>query len=95
MRYGTVTDLPGPDVIGRAVEVFGPAGHGLQLVERGLLNARLDSPAGHVALEVERTSDSRTDVTVETREFDREVQAFIECLPRYSRLGRAVRRRLG
>lgn len=93
MRYGTVTDLSGPDVIARAIQVFGPAGHGLQLVERGLLSARLESPVGHVALEAARTSDDRTEVSIETREFDREVQAFISGMPRYSCLRRMIRRR--
>ena len=84
MRYSTVTDATGPDVVARAVEVFGPAGHGLTLAERNLLKARFESPVGHVALEAERKADERTEVTIETREFDREVQAFIESLPRKS-----------
>lgn len=92
MRYGTVTDASGPDVISRVVETFGPAGHGLRLTERGLLNARLESPLGHVQVEAVRTGDGRSEVTIETREFDREVQAFINTLPRYSAIGRLARK---
>lgn len=84
MRYGTITDATGPDIIARAVEVFGPAGHGLTLSQRDLLTARLDSAVGHVAVEAQRTADGRTEVTIETREFDREVQQFIKDLPRRS-----------
>lgn len=93
MRYGTLTDLTGPDVIRQAVDQFGTAGHGLRLVNRDLLKVRFANQTGHVAVEVNRTANHRTEVTVETREYDREVQAFIQSLPRYSRLRRAWRRR--
>jgi hypothetical protein len=93
MRYGAITDASGPDVISRAVKVFGPAGHGLRLTGRDMLSARFDSPLGHVAVEAERTDDARTDVTIETREYDREVRAFIESLPRKSALRRFIERR--
>jgi len=93
VRYGTQTDLPGPDVIKQAVDLFGAAGHGLTVVERDMLRVRLANQIGHVAVEVSRTADHRTDVTIETREYDREVQAFIQGLPRYSALRRAWRRR--
>lgn len=93
MRYSTITDASGPDVIARAVEVFGPAGHGLRVTERDLLNVRLEHTLGHVALVATRTRDARTDVEIETREFDSEVRAFIENLPRYSALRRWLRRR--
>jgi hypothetical protein len=93
MRYGTLTDLSGPDVVKKAVERFGTAGHGLRLVERSMLAARLADQTGHVAIEVHRTAGNRTEVTIETREYDREVQVFIMSLPRFSRLRRAWRRR--
>ncbi len=92
MRYSSLTDASGPDVITRAVETFGPAGHGLQLTGREMLSARFDSPVGHVALEVARTQDARTEVTIETREFDREVRAFITGLPRRSWLDKVLKR---
>lgn len=81
MRYSTHTDTSGPDVIARAVETFGPAGHGLRMTARDLLSARFESPVGHVAIEAART-DGQVEVTIETREFDREVEAFILALPR-------------
>ena len=93
MRYSAITDAPGPDVIARAVEVFGPAGHGLRVTERDLLNVRLEHTLGHVAVQVARTSNARTEVEIETREFDLEVRAFIDALPRYSALRRWFRRR--
>lgn len=92
MRYSTVTDAPAPDVIARAVETFGPAGHGLQLTGRDMLSARLESSVGHVGVEASRTADARTEVIIETREFDREVEAFITDLPRRSWLARKLRR---
>lgn len=95
MRYGAITDLPGPDVLSRAVLVFGPAGHGLKLVERQLLHVRLENRIGHVRVEVARTEDGRTDLTIETREYDREAVAFIESLPRLTRLGRWLRQKRG
>lgn len=91
MRYSAQTDATGPDVIARAVDVFGPAGHGLTLVDRGMLSARFESQVGHVALEATRT-DGRTEVDIETREFDREVQAFIQDLPRRGWLSRIAGR---
>ena len=95
MRYGSVTDASAPDAIRLAVDRFGAAGIGLRIVERGMLQVRLEGPLGHVAVEASRSSDGRTDLTIETREFDREVQEFISALPRYSRLRLAIRRRRG
>lgn len=95
MRYGMITDATGPDVISRAIAVFGPAGHGLRLVDRQLLEAKLENTAGHVRIEVSRTADGRTDLTIETREYDREVIAFIDSLPQQTRLGRWFRRLKG
>ena len=82
MRYGTTTTMPGPEVIRHAIEVFGPEGHGLTLTERNLLKARLEHQVGHVAIEADLDADGRTELTIETIEFDREVRAFIEQLPR-------------
>lgn len=93
MRYSSLTDASGPDVIIRAVETFGPAGHGLRLTGRDMLSARFESRVGHVALEASRTADARTEVIIETREFDREVEAFITALPRNSWLGNLLKRR--
>jgi hypothetical protein len=93
VRYGTQTDLPVPDVIRQAVDLFGAAGHGLTVIERDMLTVKLANQVGHVAVEVSRTDDHRTVLTIETREYDREVQTFIQDLPRYSRLRRAWRRR--
>ena len=93
MRYGATTDAPGPDVITRAVATFGPGGLGMQMTERDLLSARFENPAGHIALEAQRTADERTEVTIETREYDREVQAFIGDLQRQSAVRRWLRRR--
>lgn len=95
MRYGAVTDLPGPDVIARAVAEFGPAGLGMRLTERDLLSARFENPIGHVALEASRTPDGRTEISVETREYDREVQQFITGLPRRTALRRMLGRWFG
>lgn len=92
MRYSGLTDVSGPDVITRAVETFGPAGHGLQLTGRDMLSARFESPVGHVALETSRTENARTEVIIETREFDREVEAFITALPRRSWLDKLLKR---
>lgn len=92
MRYSSLTDASGPDVITRAVETFGPAGHGLRLSARDMLSARFESGVGHVALEASRTNDSRTEVIIETREFDREVEAFITALPRRSWMDKLMRR---
>lgn len=95
MRYGLITDATGPDVISKAIAVFGPAGHGLRLVDRQMLEVRLENAVGHVRLEVSRTTDRRTDVTIETREYDREVLAFIDSLPQRTRIGRWFRRLRG
>ena len=92
MRYSATTDASEPDVITRAVETFGPDGHGLRLVKRDMRSARFESPVGHVALEAARTDDGRTEVTIETREFDREVEQFITDLPRRSWLEKVLRR---
>lgn len=92
MRYSSLTDASGPDVIIRAVETFGPAGHGLRLTQRDMLSARFESPVGHVAVEAARTDDHRTEVILETREFDHEVQQFITDLPRRSWLDKILRR---
>lgn len=94
MRYSSLTDASGPDVIAQAVSVFGPAGHGLRLTARDMLSARFESEAGHVALEASRTADSRTEVIIETREFDTEVRAFITALPRHSWLVRKFKARM-
>lgn len=94
MRYSTHTDASGPDVIARAVETFGPAGHGLIMTARNLLSARFESQVGHVAIEAARL-DGQTEVTIETREFDREVKAFIHSLPRRGWFDRLVSRLRG
>ena len=83
MRYSTTTTASPPDVIKLARDTFGADGVGLRLATLDLLQARFEGPTGHVAVEARRV-DEMTEVVLETREFDREVRAFIDRLPRQS-----------
>jgi hypothetical protein len=83
MRYSATTTASPPEVIRLARDAFGADGAGMRLAELDLLQARFEAPVGHVAVEARRV-EGLTEVLLETREFDREVRAFINKLPRQS-----------
>jgi len=65
-------------VIDKAVTFFGPGGWGLEVISRAECCARFEGGGGHV--EVQATGKEKgkgSDVTVESREWERAAQAFL------------------
>lgn len=87
-RYSAITSLRPETALTRAVETFGPDGHGLDIVDEDTLHVRLEHETGHVRVEVKPTGTTLTELEIETRGFDREVRQFIGDLPGESTWGR-------
>lgn len=81
MRYLAETRLSADEVLERAERAFGPQSALGLTVSEGKSNRRAFlGGGGHIVVTV-RALDDRTRVTLETREYDREVQAFLRALP--------------
>ena len=71
MRYSAETRLSPAAALLRARAAFGAGGVGLRQTSASLTCLRFDSDVGHVALEARRLPNGTTQLTLETREFDR------------------------
>jgi hypothetical protein len=92
MRYSAHTIVSPATALILARKAFGADGAGLRLTDLTLTSARFSSEPGFVAIEAVRLSAGRTEVVLETREFDAEARSFLLKLPRYTRLGAIWRR---
>ncbi len=75
MRYGKKTKLETSEVLDRAAEYFGEGGLGLELTSRDDCCISLTGGGGHVTVPV--TPGEKTDVDLETREWDYHVKKFM------------------
>jgi hypothetical protein len=81
MRYLAETRLPADEVLTRAERAFGPRSSlGLTSSEGMRSRRAFLGGGGHIVVTTHRRGD-RTQVTLETREYDREVRQFLEELP--------------
>ncbi|MFN2156755.1 MAG: hypothetical protein ACK2UX_16095 [Anaerolineae bacterium] len=75
-RYSVYTKLDPEEVIRRAVAFFGEGGVGLQATEQASCCATFEGGGGHVAIAVD--AGERTEVELETREWDHDVKRFMQ-----------------
>lgn len=81
MRYLAETRLSADQVLERAERAFGPQSPLGLTSSEGIPNRRaFVGGGGHIVVTARREGD-RTRVTLETREYDREVRQFLEELP--------------
>ncbi len=75
--YSVRTKLSPEVALERVIHTFGPEGLGLTLSQQTEAYVVLEGGGGHVAAVVRPTDDQRTEVDIETREWDYHVQRFI------------------
>jgi hypothetical protein len=77
-RYSKASKLQPEEVLRRAQDFFGTGGLGLTVGERteGCLN--FEGGGGHVTVSAARCEPDRTDVDLETREWDYQAKKFME-----------------
>jgi hypothetical protein len=79
-RYSKESKLDIEDVLRRAEDFFGSGGLGLKLVERDECCLSFEGGGGHVTVAAARCKPDRTEVDLETREWDYHVKRFMEKL---------------
>jgi len=79
-RYSKQSQLQPDKVLQRAEDFFGTGGLGLKVVERTDCCLSLEGGGGHVTVTAARCEPEYTDVDLETREWDHQVQQFMEKL---------------
>jgi len=79
-KYGKETKLEANDVLRRAEEFFGTGGLGMKLVEQDECCLSFEGSGGHVTISAARCKPDRTEVDLETREWDYQVKKFMEGL---------------
>ena len=79
-RYAKETKLAVGEVLRRAEQFFGPGELGLKLVERNACCVSFEGSGGHVTVSAARCTPDRTEVDLETREWDYQVKEFMEGL---------------
>lgn len=75
-RYGVETKLNAEEAIQAAKDYFGEGGVGLEGEDQGPCCAYFEGGGGFVRVTVNETGD-KTDVDIETREWDRQVKQFM------------------
>ncbi len=76
-RYSKESKLQIDEVLRRAVDFFG-TGLGLTVAERTECCLSFEGGGGHVTVSAARCEPDRTDVDLETREWDYQVKKFME-----------------
>lgn len=76
-RYSKQSKLQPEEVLRRAADFFG-AGLGLTVAERTECCLSFEGGGGHVTVSAARCEPDRTDVDLETREWDYQVKKFME-----------------
>ena len=79
-RYSRESKLDVDEVLQRADDFFGSGGLGLKLVERNECCLSFEGGGGHVTVAAARCKPDRTEVDLETREWDYHVKGFMEKL---------------
>ena len=79
-RYGKETKLETEEVLRRAEQFFGTGGLGMKVVERTGCCLSFEGSGGHVTVSAARCKPDRTEVDLETREWDYQVKRFMEKL---------------
>ena len=79
LRIAKQTNRWADDVITNAAQFFGPGGVGLTVSHRASDHITLEGGGGFVTVSVAGT-DRTTDVTAVTREWESDVQRFLESL---------------
>lgn len=78
IRMGKKSRLSPAEVVEKAVSFFGPAGVGLKVAEAGACCARFEGAGGYIFVQTADIADQEgTNVTVEGREWEQQVQQFI------------------
>jgi hypothetical protein len=75
-RYGVETKLSPEEAIREAVAFFGEGGLGLDISEEGPCCALFQGGGGHIWVSA-AAGDGKTDVELETREWDYDVKRFM------------------
>ena len=75
-RYGVESKLKPEEVIKKAKEYFGEGGLGLSVTDRDPCCAYFEGGGGHVSVTASE-GDSKTQVDLETREWDYQVEKFM------------------
>jgi hypothetical protein len=79
-RYGKESHFETKEVLRRAEAFFGPDGLGLKVVERSECCVSFEGSGGHVTISAARCRPKKTEVDLETREWDYQVKRFMEGL---------------
>lgn len=77
-KYGTKTGLNTSEVIKKAVEFFGEGSLGLKITEKSDDRVCFEGGGGFVT--VTACPNDKTDVDIETREWEHQVEKFIKKL---------------
>ena len=76
-RYAKKSKLEPEAVLQRAEEFFGAGGLGLQVIERNECCRSFQGSGGHVTVTAARCEPDKTEVDLETREWDYQVKEFM------------------
>ncbi|NIO06267.1 MAG: hypothetical protein GTN74_17175 [Proteobacteria bacterium] len=79
-RYGKETKLEPEEVLRRAEAFFGDDGLGLKIVEQSECCLSFEGSGGHVTISAARCDPEKTEVDLETREWDYQVKSFMQNL---------------
>lgn len=78
IRIGKESKLLPGEVIEKAVALFGPSNMGMEVVEQAECCARFQGAGGYVFVQAADTdSGDGSDVTVEGREWERQIKRFM------------------
>jgi hypothetical protein len=80
-RYGVKTKLSPEQVIQKALAYFGKGGLGLDMTKQGNCCAYFEGGGGHVQV-MAASEEKKTDVELETREWDYDVKQFMRQIGR-------------
>jgi hypothetical protein len=80
IRLGTISRREPVEVLDRAVEYFGPQGLGLEINRRTSNSIYFEGGGGHVQVEVKPTEDGKTDVDIQSQEWDYDAGKFLTIL---------------
>jgi hypothetical protein len=76
-RYAKESRLEPEAVLRRAEEFFGTGGLGLELIEGNECCRSFEGSGGHVTVSAVRCRPDKTEVNLETREWDYQVKEFM------------------
>ncbi|MBN1261144.1 MAG: hypothetical protein JXB35_10730 [Anaerolineae bacterium] len=77
MRYGVKTKMDSAAAIEKAIAYFGEEGLGLEVVEKSDCCAKFEGGGGFVNVFLDN-KEGKTEVTLETREWDYHVKKFMQ-----------------